>query len=662
MVRDFPGFEQPQNHDLDGLVGPLPQEALGPYLERRDGKLFTPKLFPLAVQCPGALHILHHAVEELTSAFEAYDPWFLPGLRAVVRVFGQKPVRERFVAEVLRESEASSFETAVLELQLNLHEARWGTLVSTCKALLGVRLVFAYWNLDKVVGAAPQPHAPEDARDTYASATLMTECVRSHRFWCYTNMLVRLSRVIDRLENWCEACPCHYKSPPDSLPLSSNAIFRTRSACPLAGRRAPELAAGALDTLIQECFKTQHAELLVTCASLPRDEADSVLQDFARGQAKLEHFLMLKFAFWKALPHSLCALGHHSEATAREALTRARQVYDEHLESPNHHALTKHFFAGALSEQVKAFISGEISREQSPALMQEAAACQFVSCVERSIEARHALLKAKTAVMKRITPATFSIAIRSHEFHRRCLKDLAMLSEWESQVKRLKTRPRKGLPHVLVHLGMSHHPDVVRLQCQQHEIKLKDAACVIYRCDLLTQYDKRVAAGKQLKHPDFRNNPDAADKLRRLVDRESTEEGKRRVMLRILMLEHFRRTCQEGELYSLQGHAPDPRYVQASLLPQGVLTQACQRETVVPETVASFMAADPEPSAFEVREEVSGNAESALAVLGPQDPVLFVQVRGLLDFAVSVRAVSCSWFMPASVAAGVCVSALLARW
>ena len=423
-----------------------------------------------------------------------------------------------------------------------------------------------------------------------------------------------------------------------------------------------ELAAGALDTLIQECFKTQHAELLVTCASLPRDEADSVLQDFARGQAKLEHFLMLKFAFWKALPHSLCALGHHSEATAREALTRARQVYDEHLESPNHHALTKHFFAGALSEQVKAFISGEISREQSPALMREAAACQFVSCVERSIEARHALLKAKTAVMKRITPATFSIAIRSHEFHRRCLKDLAMLSEWESQVKRLKTRPRKGLPHVLVHLGMSHHPDVVRLQCQQHEIKLKDAACVIYRCDLLTQYDKRVAAGKQLKHPDFRNNPDAADKLRRLVDRESTEEGKRRVMLRILMLEHFRRTCQEGELYSLQGHAPDPRYVQASLLPQGVLTQACQRETVVPETVASFMAADPEPSAFEVREEASGNAESALAVLGPQDPVLFVQVRGLLDFAVSVRAVSCSWFMPASVAAGVCVSALLARW
>lgn len=55
-----------------------------PFLQSRDGNIVLPKLFPLAVQIPGALHILHHSLEELTSAFQAYESWFLPGLQAVV--------------------------------------------------------------------------------------------------------------------------------------------------------------------------------------------------------------------------------------------------------------------------------------------------------------------------------------------------------------------------------------------------------------------------------------------------------------------------------------------------------------------------------------------------------------------------------------------------
>ena len=50
-----------------------------PYLQVVDGRLVMPKLFPLSLQVPGALHILHHSVSELTEAFENYTDWFFAG-------------------------------------------------------------------------------------------------------------------------------------------------------------------------------------------------------------------------------------------------------------------------------------------------------------------------------------------------------------------------------------------------------------------------------------------------------------------------------------------------------------------------------------------------------------------------------------------------------
>ena len=103
-------------------------------------QVLLPRLFPLAMQVPGALHVLHHSVEELTDAFEYYAEWFFPRLQATVNILGKKYYRERFVAQSLRGTPGEVFEERILGLELNLHGARWGTLVCTCKELLAVRL------------------------------------------------------------------------------------------------------------------------------------------------------------------------------------------------------------------------------------------------------------------------------------------------------------------------------------------------------------------------------------------------------------------------------------------------------------------------------------------------------------------------------------------
>ncbi|CAE7909467.1 retm [Symbiodinium microadriaticum] len=374
------------------------------------------------------------------------------------------------------------------------------------------------------MGKAPGPEAGEEDRQSFVKASRMTEVVASSCFWEYMAMLLRLARVLDHAEHWMEACPCHYRQISGSSPLTSNTIFRTRYSCPMAGRRAPELASGALQGVLDEAFRSQQTELLLACSSLSASDRDTVLLDFGRGQAKLQNFLSIKLGFWQALPHRLLVLGHHNEAVARASLTEAKAIFDEHAASVHHHTLTKLYFQGLLSEHVQSFLSGE-PRASSPALLREAAACAFVSCVERSIEARHALLKSKTSLMKKALPASFSIAIRSHEYHRRCMTDSTMLAEWEKHVHGLKINPRKGdaIPHVIMHLGMTNHPDIVRLrsQSQSGRVKMRDAANVVYHCDLLTQYDKRTEAGNGWQGQD-------------------NEQDKKSMMLRILMTEHFR--------------------------------------------------------------------------------------------------------------------------
>ena len=219
------------------------------------------------------------------------------------------------------------------------------------------------------MGAQPAPDSVDDSGEAREmQVPLMTEAVRDASFWEYLGMLLRVARVIDRLEHWMEACPCHFKAPDNSDPLYGNKAFRTRYSCPMAGRRAPELAAGCLDELVKNTFRQQRTELLTACSALTHEQRNKILRDFASGQARLEQFFVLKFAFWKSLPHKICVLGHFSEDVARAGLQEAADMFREHADSDQHHPLTRPVFQGAVAEDVQGFLEGRISRSDSNAL------------------------------------------------------------------------------------------------------------------------------------------------------------------------------------------------------------------------------------------------------------------------------------------------------
>ena len=523
-------------------------------------------------------------------------------------MFGKAHNRERFIAEKLRSTEARDSETSVRQLELNLREGRWGALINTCKQLLSVRMVFAYWSPDQ---PAPGPQASQEDRDSYEQVCAMTTAVRDNSWWQYLCVILRIARVIDHLEHWFEACPCHYKKPDDSVSLAGNRIFHTRYCS----------------------FAHQREQLLRSCVGLEPADCNKILQDFASGQAKIEQFFVVKFSFWTALPHKLCALGHHVEAVARATLSQARDFFREHEDSSQHHALTERFFRGALTNQLDDFLEGRISRANGPELLREASACCFISCVERGVEARHALLKAKTELMKRISPATFSLALRSHEFHRRCVSTLPMLAEWEAHVLRLKKHPRRGLPNALLQLGFAHHPEVLRSQEVSGKVRLRDAANVIYHCDLETQYNRQTAAASQLHGPDFRDNPATAQKLRRLVASQPTDDEKRSAMLRVLMREHFHDRCVEGQFYSIAGKMPPARVLQDAFVPKPKSMPAPANNAISEPGLQGsqmFLRPDEDPAQdfFACAEHGEVGEGSALVPAIQSDDAFFIQAGG----------------------------------
>ena len=119
--------------------------------------------------------------------------------------------------------------------------------------------------------------------------------------------------------------------------------------------------------------------------------------------------------------------------------------------------------------------------------------------------------------MKHLAPTSFSLALRAHEFARRCLHSRATLAAWERHVALLKRSRRGQLPQALVRLGLCGHPEVVSKQARQEAVKPKHAAQIIYHCDLTTQYQKHDGAAATLKRPRPSGNPDVADKTCQVI-------------------------------------------------------------------------------------------------------------------------------------------------
>ena len=191
-----------------------------------------------------------------------------------------------------------------------VYEGRWASVsIAVGKLLwLGPSLRPA-WSMDKytfkrranegdaagAAAAAPGP-IPNDTDDHHMDIQVIDAAINSPFFWAYASMIDMIAETHELIMHWAEGCLCHghmptsLQGPARHDPRRRMAAERENAArrkrCPLCGMRAPELAAGALHTLLDFLWNISHGELITSAPFLRLGvpEQAKILADFARAR------------------------------------------------------------------------------------------------------------------------------------------------------------------------------------------------------------------------------------------------------------------------------------------------------------------------------------------------------------------------------------------
>lgn len=251
------------------------------------------------------------------------------------------------------------------------------------------------WSLERFGGNIR--HEAADGRSI--CWVTVNEAIGSHMFWAYLRMVDIIGEVLQAISAWAELCPCHGESPQLKGPQRHSVSGLRRHiggpACPLASRRAPECAGGALRDILSRLLRVGNSVLILDPAVARCREEDKqvVLSDFGLARRHCLLVVTAKLGHWNRVPWLLFGIAHHDVGVARGCAQRALQQHAAMGDACQHHWLTKLCCTQGfpVREQMVSFVGG-MSLADLPHLERLAARFKFPTISERWIEGRHALM------------------------------------------------------------------------------------------------------------------------------------------------------------------------------------------------------------------------------------------------------------------------------
>ena len=210
-----------------------------------------------------------------------------------------------------------------------MHLGRWGSIAHCVTRLRGLveQALRKAWHADLFgfrairdrgrdghesidpAAGGEDPEAPKrlDAK----SLEVLNDAITSQWFWSYAGMLAIVAETLTDLMAWSESCPCHHKA------TSSVRQLLPKGRCPMAGKRAPELAAGDLDEYISSLLAARAGQVLISCgAPLKKKEQKKLLQEYSACRHHVTFVLSLKLRPWQLPPLVFAGLCHPCKCTA----------------------------------------------------------------------------------------------------------------------------------------------------------------------------------------------------------------------------------------------------------------------------------------------------------------------------------------------------------
>ncbi len=485
-----------------------------------------------AVVVPGMLHIVNNALSDVDIGMSCWATYW-PQLLNVAGLLTDGPRLQRVIATCLVGDFARYRQMFEEGGKVPApYTKRWGSVCIFARdALPYLEVLREAWRLAAYGAGGSQAEASHWAFD----ASLLTSTLASPFFFAYTTMVCILHGIGMSLEGWSEGCPCHPRGggeldiggvAPAAPSLSRRRKRQDKSrlsklggrlACPMQGRRAPEVAMDELRGWLEEAANQRYSHLLLRYHSqLSQVERQQLAADFAQGKAHLLTVLGAKLEAWGQLPLALCGLAHHLPAKREEA---AKKVLDLFARSPvelrdTHHPRTLEFLgARGWRSEVEAIAEGRPLSSMPFQMQVDVAKLKFIPIVERSMEAKHKDVKRVLQTLTRHDAPRVSMAIRSRELQV-ALGNPTSLNAMVSHLASVRG-PRAALET----LGLMGHPLARWLSeaeaaghwtHHQARGRWSRAARLIYRCDIESQFQD-LSAQQEFNSRCGREDSAAAD-------------------------------------------------------------------------------------------------------------------------------------------------------
>ena len=163
----------------------------------------------------------------------------------------------------------------------------------------------------------------------------------------------------------------------------------------MRGKRAPELARGAILDLFETIANESRVDLIAAIGDVSASSLSDILNDFDLGKLHMEEYIKVKFNFWSKLPWVLASLADWDEARARSNARHILQLFDTSPQDRQlHHRITWHWLApgSRLRDELVQFQDG-VQLAMLPLLTRHIHEMYYIPIAERIQEAEHSHMK-----------------------------------------------------------------------------------------------------------------------------------------------------------------------------------------------------------------------------------------------------------------------------
>ena len=257
-------------------------------------------VFPLAVLIAECLHIVDNLAWEVNNVLEDIE-YFLKPFVMLVTMLHDKQSRRRFIKYCVIDSEFARYQHLIKGVPTTAHW-RWGVIVRILHKMLPImwllRATFSarkYMMDGQIDEGGRGGRTGDDVNPKHFDPHVVERALQDNEWEAYCVVLYKSHGAVGAWGGWTQACPCHgFLSQLDDE--QKNALRHWRRACnltegdgldftcPMAGLRAPEMAAGEWRQVFETIYGQHELALLRDMPNSPQEASGRTLQRFRKQQ------------------------------------------------------------------------------------------------------------------------------------------------------------------------------------------------------------------------------------------------------------------------------------------------------------------------------------------------------------------------------------------